>query len=57
MGTPSQAQRRYNPPPNRSRPIYKNRYNPNLWQTPYYPVYRDPHDQIQEFRGHLGEHR
>ena len=29
MGTPSQAQRRYNPPPNRSRPIYKNRYNLN----------------------------
>ena len=25
IGTPSQAQKRYNPPPNCSRPIFKNR--------------------------------
>ena len=41
MGTPSQARRRYNPPPNDSRPIYKNRYNPSRTQAPYYPMNRD----------------
>ena len=38
VGISSKAQKSYNPPPNCSRPIYKNRYNLNRRQAPYYPM-------------------
>ena len=39
MGTQSQARKRFNT--NRSRPVYRNRFNFNQRQSPYYAPNRD----------------